>query len=71
MKKILLVLGMFATLSFTSCTKSDCDCSLDNGYKFDVKNFEGDCEAIDWDEIPVYEQGYGTVGDISVKCTER
>ncbi|MDR0971087.1 MAG: hypothetical protein LBM25_01720 [Bacteroidales bacterium] len=75
MKKILFVLGIFAVLSFTACSAtSDCECSWTfEGYPitFDVENYEGDCNDVDWNDIPMYDQGSHDLYMLYLDCTDK
>ncbi|MDR0971789.1 MAG: hypothetical protein LBM25_05345 [Bacteroidales bacterium] len=79
MRKILLFLGVFTALCFTSCElESDCECIMGKDLRVYIRDFRGDCNAISWDDIPVYQDDYdyydydrGIVGTLSLNCTYR
>jgi hypothetical protein len=81
MKKILFVLGVFAVLSFTACNAtSDCECVVDmygDGagriipMELEVRNFEGDCDDVDWNDLPLYLDEEEVDIIISIECKEE
>ncbi|MDR0971089.1 MAG: hypothetical protein LBM25_01730 [Bacteroidales bacterium] len=83
MKKILFSLVIFTVLFFTACSiESDCECKWimdeynevfkENPFTFYVRNYEGDCNDVDWDHIPIYNGEYiGSVNTTTLKCTDK
>lgn len=71
MKKIVFSLALFAaSFAFFSCADTtDCLCTYDNGQTTTVADYDGDCSAINIDELLSKKALPGTSAT-AVSCTE-
>ena len=71
MKKIVFLLALFAaSFAFFSCADTtDCLCTYDNGQTTTVADYDGDCSALNIDELLSKKALLGTSAT-SVSCTE-
>lgn len=74
MKKVLLVLGVAATLGLVACDpKSDCDCTVGydgNDVVVPVLEFDGECDKIAATDLPTEWQDIEESGG-TFACVEK